>query len=355
VRLLIEAHHPAHIHFFKYAIQSWRQRGDAVLLVGRDRDVMRQLLRAYAWIPSKIITTAGSSNSFPLAEMLRRQYKVAREIRQFKPTIVLSLMGSYTQAARLLGIPNVIFTDSEFQHFNHKIAHPFASHIYTPECFWKSLGPKQKRYKGYHELAFLHPKRFAPRPEVLNMLGHVTPRQYVIVRTSAWNTLHDIGQCGFGNTFDQYMTETQRQCRVFVAPEGGSLPPAWQTNRLPVPADYYHDALAFARLVITEGASTASEAACLGVPAIYLSTTRRGYLDDQERRYGLVFNFTDPHQALQKTRELLRDPPAVEVYAAARERLIAEHVDVTDFLIAELDRLVAGRMADFRKCREIRG
>jgi predicted glycosyltransferase len=344
MRLLIEAHHPAHIHFFKYAVRNWQRRGDAVLLVGRDRDVMRQLLRAYDWIPSKIITTAGKSNRFPLAEMLQRQYKVAREIRQFKPTVVLSLMGSYTQSACLLGIPNVIFTDSEFQSFTHKIAHPFASHIYTPECFWKPLGPKQKRYQGYHELAFLHPKRFEPRLEVLEMLGNIAPRQYIIIRTSAWNTLHDIGQAGFSHSFDQFMAATQRQCRVFLASEGQSLPAAWKDYRLPVPADYYHDALAFAQLVITEGASTASEAACLGVPAIYLSTTRRGYLDDQQRRYGLVFNFDDPQAALQKTCELLRAPPSAQSLAQAREQLIADHLDVTDFLITEIDRLVAGRV-----------
>jgi predicted glycosyltransferase len=133
---------------------------------------------------------------------------------------------------------------------------------------------------------------------------------------------------------------------VFLAPEGKSLPAAWQTRRLPVPADYYHDALAFARLVITEGASTASEAACLGVPAIYLSTTRRGYLDDQERRYGLVFNFSDPHSALQKTCELLSLPPAAASLARARERLLAEHIDVTDFVITEVDRFVAARLAE---------
>ena len=120
------------------------------------------------------------------------------------------------QAARLFGVPNIIFTDSEFQSFNHKIAHPFATRIYTPQCFDKPLGGKQRRYNGYHELAFLHPARFTPRPEVLSRLsvnggpsvngtggtGAPAPGQYVVIRTSAWNTLHDIGESGLGRTFD---------------------------------------------------------------------------------------------------------------------------------------------------------
>jgi predicted glycosyltransferase len=86
----------------------------------------------------------------------------------FKPDVVTSLFGSYAQTAWLLRKPNIIFTDSEFQHFNHRIAHPFATQVYTPACFWKDLGPKQRRYNGYHESAFLHPKYFRPRQEVLS-------------------------------------------------------------------------------------------------------------------------------------------------------------------------------------------
>ena len=127
MRLLIEAHHPAHIHFFKNMVRLWRERGDEVLLLGRDRDVMRKLLDAYDWIPSQIVSSTGQNNRFPLREMLLRQAGVARAVRRFQPDLVLSLMGSYTQAARLFGVPNVIFTDSEFQSFNHRIAHPFAT------------------------------------------------------------------------------------------------------------------------------------------------------------------------------------------------------------------------------------
>ena len=36
-----------------------------------------------------------------------------------------------------------------------------------------------------------------------------------------------------------------------------------------------------------------SEAAVLGVPAVFIATTGRGYTDDEERRYGLVRHFTE--------------------------------------------------------------
>lgn len=337
MRLLIEAHHPAHVHFFRNAIRIWRERGDDVLLLGRDRDVMKKLLAAYSYIPFEVLTAQRKNNRFPMEEMLQRQVKVAAKIAAFRPDVVLSLMGSYTQSAALFRRPNVIFTDSEFQSFNHRIAHPFATRIYTPECFWKDLGKKQRRYRGYHELAFLHPARFTPNDAVLETMGNPEPGRYVVLRISAWNTLHDIGMKGFGDYFDEFMRELTRRISVYLVPEGGALPAEWEAHRLRIPPERFHDALAFARLVVTEGASTASESACLGVPAVYLNTTARGYLNDQERRYGLVSNFTDARAALKKTLELLDAPRDAERYRAARDRLVADHIDVTDYVVREID------------------
>lgn len=357
-RILIEAHHPAHIHFFKNAVRLWRERGDQVLMLGRDRDVMRSLLTAYDWIPHEIISSTGRSNRFPLREMLARQAAVARAIVRFRPSVVLSLMGSYTQASRLLGVPNVIFTDSEFQSFNHRIAHPFATRIFTPRCFYKPLGPKQVRYDGYHELAFLHPRHFTPRADVLEQLrpnrretngggaaatARVESGSYVVFRTSAWNTLHDIGESGLGPALDELIEAALGTCSVYIVAEGGQIPPRWQGQRLAVAPDRYHDVLAFARLVVTEGASTASEAACLGVPSVYVSTTRRGYLEDQERRYGLVESHSGGEPARAAVLRLLASPPKPEVLSAARARLLAEHIDVTAFVVSAVDSLLSER------------
>jgi predicted glycosyltransferase len=335
LRILIEAHHPSDIHFFKHAIRTWIAGGDDVLLLGRDRDVMKALLAAYSFIPHRILTSERSDNRFPLSEMLERQLGVARAIRSFEPNVVLSLMGSYAQSSFFFRVPNFVFTDSEHQSFNHRISHPFATRIYTPECFEKDLGKKQRRYPGYHELAFLHPNRFTPDPAVLLEIG-VEPREYVVVRTSAWNTLHDIGKHGLGPRLEESVRELSRRARVLLVPEGGHLPPSLEPLRLRAPPHRYHDVLAFARLVLSEGASTASEAACLGVPTVYLNPSQLGYLRDQERGYRLVFNTTDPEVAMSRALAILDAPFEAERLEAARASLIDDHVDVTSYLVEEV-------------------
>ena len=91
-------------------------------MVAWDRDVMRSLVEAYHWIPHIIPKRRSRQNKFPLLEMLSRQLTVGRTILRYKPDVVASLFGSYCQSAWFLRRPNIIFTDSEFQHFNHRIA-----------------------------------------------------------------------------------------------------------------------------------------------------------------------------------------------------------------------------------------
>ncbi len=69
--------------------------------------------------------------------------------------------------------------------------------------------------------------------------------------------------------------------------------------------------MAHAQLVVGESATMSSEAAVLGVPAVFIATTGRGYTDDEERRYGLVRHFTEDQydEAVATVEELLADDP----------------------------------------------
>ena len=95
--------------------------------------------------------------------------------------------------------------------------------------------------------------------------------------------------------------------------------------------------MAFASLVVGESATMASEAAVLGVPAIFISTTSRGYTDEQEKRYGLVQNFT-PHEQQQclnaainlvsKPLEWLR-----KEYKSRQNQLLMERIDTSAWMV----------------------
>ena len=125
-----------------------------------------------------------------------------------------------------------------------------------------------------------------------------------------------------------------------LLPAKEKLPAQLEQYQFPIPPEWIHHALAFARFFVGESSTMASEAAVLGVPAIFVSTSPRGYTEEQEHRYGLVANFShhEQDQALQKLRTWLNEDQRKERMKQNRSRLLAEKIDVTDWLV----RLVEG-------------
>jgi predicted glycosyltransferase len=344
MRILIEAHHPGDIHFWKYPVQLLLERGHKVLMVARDRDVMRRLVEAYSWIPYYIPKRGSQKNKFPLLELFRRQWTVGKAIHQFQPDVVASLFGSYCQSAWLLKRPNIIFTDSEFQHFNHRIAHPFASEIHTPYCFYKPLGAKQQHYNGIHELSFLDGRRFQPDVTVVQKIPGFTPRQYVVIRLSAWNTFHDINQEGIGAQVSTFINTFKSRYRIVISAEENQLPDELRQYAMQFPPEDFHHVLAFARFVLTEGASTASEAACLGVPTVYINSTEpRGYLCMLEKEYGLVKNFQRAEEGVPAAVDWLSglDDTVLHKLQEQRSRMVNDHCDVCEHVVKVLEKTEA--------------
>jgi predicted glycosyltransferase len=96
-----------------------------------------------------------------------------------------------------------------------------------------------------------------------------------------------------------------------------------------------HHLMAFAGLYVGESATMASECAVLGVPAIFIAKTGRGYTTEQERKYGLVFNFSDQQQdlAFDKMKELLAHRNVRQEWLGRRDRMLSEKIDVTEWMV----------------------
>lgn len=272
MKVILEAHHPAHIHFWKYPVLELQKLGHEVLMIGRDRDVMRHLLDKYDWIDAEIPRRRTRNNRLPLIEMLCRQWAVAKAIRTFKPDVVASLMGSYTQSAKLLGVKNVIFTDTETQAFNHRIAHPFADEIHTPDCFLLDFGKKHHRYAGLHELAYLEPKLFEVNGSLSSKYGLRNSEPYIVLRMSAWNTFHDRDRSGIGDEIYRFVDAVEGRYRILLSAEENKVPPGLEKYAFSFAPEDFHSLIAGSCFVLTEGASTASEAACLGVPSVFINS-----------------------------------------------------------------------------------
>jgi predicted glycosyltransferase len=122
--------------------------------------------------------------------------------------------------------------------------------------------------------------------------------------------------------------------QVFISSEG-ELPNELEKYRLQLDVTKIHSLMAFAALIFGESATMVSEGAVLGVPGVYIDPVGRGYTDEQEREYGIVFNFNHKQQkeAINKAVSILSNyQNQKEKWRAIGKRIIEEKIDVTEMM-----------------------
>lgn len=341
MRLLIEIGHPAHVHFFRHAINMWKSKGHELLVVSRDKEMTNYLLSAYR-ISAICISKAGHGLIGLLKEMLLRDFRLWQLARRFKPDIMTSIGGTWiSQVSKLIKKPAIVFYDTENASLSNATTYPLVAALCTPKCYQNDtkLGVRHLRYPGYHELAYLHPHRFEPDLKVLSAFRLTPSNRYFIVRFVSWGAGHDLHQKGMSFQKKKRLIDIlSGHGKVFISSES-ILPPELQRYSSPIPPEQIHHVMAYATMVVGESATMASEAAALGVPAIFISDTSRGYISEQEHNYGLVYHFTNkqPDEAFNKIDNLLSRPDLGEQWQKKRKKMLDDCIDVTAFVVDFID------------------
>lgn len=345
--LLIDILHPAHVHFFAPIRAELLNRNHRVVITARHKDITTRLLTALD-IPFTTLSRQRSGLGL-LGEMITRTTKLIRFCRKHKPDLLLGIMGpSIALTGRLLKIPSWVFYDTENAWITNWFAYPLASRVYTPECYQGRTRKNQIRYPGYHELSYLHPHRFTPDPSILKTCGIDPKKSIIAVRFVRWAASHDIGEKGLTDEQKRAIVSTaQTYGTVYVSAES-ALPADLKDRILPCPVEQVHHVLAFAKLLVGESATMASEACVLGTQSIFISDTGRGYTTEQEKRYGLVkcFKRDQLGDALSFMKHYLSDSAAQRKTKDAHRQLLFEKIDVSGYVVDQIDTFFKSNHAD---------
>jgi predicted glycosyltransferase len=269
-------------------------------------------------------------------------------IANFRPHFLAGIMGpsitAVGRARRALVRDRAriaVFYDTEIARLTNGVVYPLADYVCTPDCYQLPVHGNHITYPGYHELAYLHPNRFTPNPDVVRKAGLDPTSRFFVVRFVSYKSSHDFGTTGLRDEQKIRLVQSLTQHgRVYVSSEG-PLPPPLEEHRLRITVSDIHHVLAHARLLVGESATMASEAAVLGVPAIYISPLGRGYTDEEEERYQLVRNFTGPRfyeDWVSAAVAMAKDENEPARAAAARARMLSEKVDVTGWIAEFFER-----------------
>jgi len=339
MKILIDIGHPAHIHLFKNFAWRMQERGHKILFTCRDRECVLQLMRVYKFVYDNF-GKHYSSVQGKIFGLLKNELQMLNTAIQFKPDLFLS-HGSTIAAftSFIMHKPHIAFEDT-FNMEQVKLSMPFTDVVLTGDYSHPSLGKKEIKYPGYHELAYLYPNVFTPDESVLEILGMKKGEKYAIVRFVAWEASHDIGHSGISYENKIKLVKTlSRHLHVFISSEM-ELPEELKNYQINIPPEQMHNALAFAHLFIGESSTMATESAVLGTPSIYINDSKLEYTNDLAN-YGLLYSYMeseyDQIAAIKKAEEIALKQNIREEYLAKREKMLADKIDVSAFLIWFID------------------
>jgi uncharacterized protein len=334
MRILLDITHPAHVHFFRNAIRQWQAEGDAVLVTSRDKDITLQLLDQFE-IEHQCLSVAKRGVIGLGLELSERGFKLVREVQRFKPHVAAAIAGTFVVYGCLPHrIPTVVFYDTEHARVSNAITYPLAAAVVTPQAYEGEIGKKHIRYNGFQELAYTHPRVFTPDATALAEEGLKQGEPFSIVRLVNWQASHDIGDSGVQD-LQQVVTTLGQYGRVILSSES-PLPDDLQSLQMRGSYKNMLHLQAFARLLYGESATMASECAMLGVPALFVSSSKRGYINTLQNQYDMVYAYHDSNrqaQSLAKAAELLADPETPLIWQRKREKMLTELIDVTQYIV----------------------
>lgn len=285
LRVLIDIVHPADVLFFKRPIDLFRDAGDEVRVVSREKDVTGALLDGFG-IPHRPISRQGRGTAGLAAELVRRDLALLGVARRFRPDVMLGFGGiAISHVGSFLRIPSVSFYDSENATLQTRITWPFITRLVVPEDY---DGPvphgRTDRLPGTKDLSYFHPSAFRPDRERALAQGLDPDRPNVFLRFVRWGANHDIGKGGWTGAEAQRLVDAlASRARLHVSAEADVPEPLrphlWQGN----PREVHH-LLGHADAYLGESATMACEAVAMGVPALYAGVDFPGYTRGLARR-----------------------------------------------------------------------
>jgi hypothetical protein len=334
MKILFDINHPAHSHFFKNPAVFLAAKGHEILFTSRLKECATDLLDSFGF-SHQVLSVSNSGNPIGMVkELLFRDFKLLRYVRNHRPDIMCAIGGPFiAHVGMLTKIPSLVFYDTENAYLQNLIAYPFVHKVIVPRCYHGKTPRNTIRYPGYHELSYLHPNHFKPDRSIAIKNGLNPDVPNFLIRMVAWNANHDLMECGWNTNFlEAVLEKLQKTGNVCISSEE-DVPNRFKKFLYKGNLSEIHHFMAFCDLYVGESATMASECAVLGVPAIYIAKTGRGYISDQENRYGLVkhiqtFSLETIFHTIDHFLEM-----DIDVLKRKKSDLITENLDVANFAV----------------------
>ena len=339
MKILVYLHHPAHFHLFRFTIRTLKKNGHQVTIVATKKDVLEELLQAEGWEYENFLPHGRKDNKFSIAwGLLKQDWRLLKKCIANRPDLLIGTSTEICHIGALLHINNYFVNedDADVIPLVKKLAHPFARHLLAPDVCNTGMPKKTITYKGYHELAYLHPTLFTASKDVVKKYFNPDER-YFILRFAKLKAHHDSGIQGIDTEIaSKIISMLEPHGIVYITAER-ELEPQFEPYRLNIKPIDMHHVMAFASMYIGDSQTMAAEAGVLGVPFIRFNdfVGRIGYLKDLEEKWGLGYGIkTENVNGLyDKINLLLMNKDLKREWESKRLRMLTEKINVSDFFV----------------------
>jgi len=331
-RIIFDVGHPAQVHNFKFVYWDLNNKGWDGLFTAKDKEVTITLLENYN-LPYVILGKSGSNLFNKVIILFFDVVKYLRILNRYKPDIVVCRFSPHaTFCSFLMGIPAIGLADTEHTKLLDHFTVPLTRAKITAKSYERSLGKNHIRFDANIELFYLHPNRYNFPDKKYSALDLSEGQEYVLLRFVAWHAHHDIGERGLSVIEKINLLELlKKKYKIFISAEG-ALPRELESYRIKIPPEGMHDVIAYASLYIGEGASMASEAACLGVTSVYINSLDAGSIKE-EAKYGLLYNLRNSKDLMGVVTMLMNDDRIRLKTKNNLKRFLKGKIDPTSFLV----------------------
>ena len=337
MNILMDIAHPAHVHLLRNTYFKLVEKGHNVFVTVKEIPAAINLLDRYQ-IP--YIHLGGKRDSLVGKAILQFKYNFTIWKLVIAEKIDIGFCSSMTIAhiSRISRMKSVLLDDDddEVEPLYVKYAHPYANTILSPDCL-KRKSSKTIYYSGYHELAYLHPRRFSPDSDVLSDIGLKESDIYYLLRFNAFKAHHDSGVKGLSPDDKRKLIQTlEKTGKVFITTES-EIDEEFRKYQLKVSPEKVHSLIYYASMLIGDSQTMTSEAAVLGTPAIRCNTFvgRISYLEEEQHKYGLTYGFRpeNSNAMFAKIEELLALTDLKKEWQRRRQKMLVDKIDVTAFQV----------------------
>jgi len=331
-RVIFDVGHPAQVHNFKHIYWDLIKNGGEALFTAKDKEVTINLLESYT-LPYVIIGKSTKSMLSKLINIPLSFFKFFKILGSYKPDIVVCRFSMHsTWCSFIMRIPVIGLADTEHTKLSDLLTVRYADTKLTSESYLKDLGRNHFRFNSNIEMFYLHPNRFqTTSSKIFEILNLKFNSNYVVVRFVSWSAHHDVGERGFNeNQKIKLIDILRKKYSVFITSEG-PLSEDLKKYKININPDLMHEVLAFASLYVGEGASMASESACVGTPAIYVNTLTAGSIIELQKN-DLLIHYSKADDCINYLESNI-DKLNKQEFIIKKNEFISHKIDPTAFLV----------------------